>query len=213
MNEDRASRYQRLRRSAAVLSGTTTVLLLAGLVASGGAAWLRQLAVSWSHGAPGSAATVALFVTALAILHAAVSFPLTFYRGFQLERQYGLSSQRFGQWLGDHAKGGALGLLVGVGGAEVVYRAMAHSPSWWWLITAAAFTGAIVILARLTPVLILPLFYRFAPLDRDALKTRLHTLSERAGVAVLGVFEWGLGERTRRANAALVGTGATRRII
>jgi STE24 endopeptidase len=32
-------------------------------------------------------------------------------------------------------------------------------------------------------------------------------------VPVLGVYEWGLGARTRRANAALVGSGATRRIL
>ena len=29
----------------------------------------------------------------------------------------------------------------------------------------------------------------------------------------MGVFEWGLGEKTTRANAALVGVGATRRIL
>ena len=30
---------------------------------------------------------------------------------------------------------------------------------------------------------------------------------------MLGVYEWGLGAKTRRANAALVGAGATRRIL
>ena len=30
---------------------------------------------------------------------------------------------------------------------------------------------------------------------------------------VLGAFEWGLGEKTTRANAALVGVGGTRRIL
>ena len=38
-------------------------------------------------------------------------------------------------------------------------------------------------------------------------------LSARAGVPVLGVYEWGLGAKTRRANAALVGSGRTRRIL
>ena len=30
---------------------------------------------------------------------------------------------------------------------------------------------------------------------------------------VLGVYEWSLGDKTRRANAALVGTGRSRRIL
>jgi STE24 endopeptidase len=59
----------------------------------------------------------------------------------------------------------------------------------------------------------MPIFYRFQPLDREALRERLLTLSRRARVPVLGVFEWGLGEKTSRANAALVGAGRTRRIL
>jgi STE24 endopeptidase len=60
---------------------------------------------------------------------------------------------------------------------------------------------------------LLPLFYRFKPLDRATLRSRLESLSERAGVPVLGVFEWSLGDKTRRANAALVGMGRSRRIL
>jgi STE24 endopeptidase len=68
-------------------------------------------------------------------------------------------------------------------------------------------------LAKIAPMLLLPIFYTFTPLDRESLRARLVSLSRRAGVPVLGVYEWGLGVKTRRANAALVGTGATRRII
>jgi STE24 endopeptidase len=68
-------------------------------------------------------------------------------------------------------------------------------------------------MTKLAPVLVMPMFYKFRPLERESLRARLVALSERAGVPVLGVYEWGLGEKTRRANAALVGTGRTRRII
>ena len=68
-------------------------------------------------------------------------------------------------------------------------------------------------LTRLAPVLLLPLFYKFKPLDRPELTARLVDLSARAGIPVLGVYEWGLGAKTRRANAALTGSGRTRRIL
>ena len=51
------------------------------------------------------------------------------------------------------------------------------------------------------------------PLDRDALRARLLALADRAGARVLGAYEWGLGEKTRKANAALAGLGGTRRIL
>jgi STE24 endopeptidase len=69
------------------------------------------------------------------------------------------------------------------------------------------------VLAQLAPVLLLPLFYRFTPLDRPALVDRLVSLAQRAGARVVGVFEWRLSDRTRKANAALTGIGRTRRII
>ncbi len=61
--------------------------------------------------------------------------------------------------------------------------------------------------------MLLPLFYDFKPLERPALADRLVALAERAGARVLGVFEWRLSDRTRKANAALTGIGRTRRIL
>ena len=63
------------------------------------------------------------------------------------------------------------------------------------------------LLSRVAPVLLMPLFYRSVRSSATTLRERLLTLSQRAGVPVLGAFEWGLGEKTTRANAALVGVG------
>ena len=68
-------------------------------------------------------------------------------------------------------------------------------------------------LARLAPVVLLPIFYKFKPLDRPALVDRLMALATRARTDVVGVFEWVLSGHTRKANAALAGMGKTRRIL
>ena len=86
-------------------------------------------------------------------------------------------------------------------------------PNAWW---AAAAGGSAVVVGLLTaagPVLLLPLLHRSRPLARDVLRHRLERLSARAGVPVLDVHELPLGERSRRASAALVGAGSTRRIL
>jgi STE24 endopeptidase len=215
MNEDKASRYHRLRRQAAVLSVALSAVVLAGLLLSGASRVLADAAVSWTHASAGrfSPAVTAIYVTIFAAVHEATALPLTYYRGFFLERHYGLSSETFGAWLRDHAKAVALAFVLGLGGAEIVYLTLSVWPEWWWLASAAVFAAAMVGIAKLLPLVLLPLFYKFAPLDRESLRARLVSLSKRAGVPVLGIYEWGLGEKTRRANAALVGTGATRRII
>jgi STE24 endopeptidase len=75
------------------------------------------------------------------------------------------------------------------------------------------FAAMIVGLTQLTPVLLLPLFYRVKPLEKESLRARLLALADRAGARVLGAYEWGLGDKTKKANAALAGIGATRRIL
>ena len=55
-----------------------------------------------------------------------------------------------------------------------------------------------IALAKVAPTLLLPLFYRFERLSATSSRTRLLALSNRAGAPVLDVYEWKLGEKTRR---------------
>ena len=59
-------------------------------------------------------------------------------------------------------------------------RRIAVVPAWWWLASGVIFAGLIVGLARLAPVVLLPLFFSFSPLGRDDLRARLEALA-RAG--------------------------------
>src|SRR5262249_34337608 len=141
------------------------------------------------------------------------ALPLAFYSGFLLERRYGLSNETFGGWLLDQAKSFAIGIVLGGGAASLVYWLIRQSPDRWWLIAGAVFAVLFVGLTLLVPVVFLPLFYSVKPLARDVLHARLLRLAERAGARVLGAYEWGLAEKTKKANAALAGIGATRRIL
>ena len=215
MNEDKASRYHRLKRRSAVLSVLVTASFLAAFLLSGASAAVARRAHDMAGAPEGqfSFAAIALYVIAFAAFQEAITFPLSLFQGFILERRYGLCTETLGRWLVDHLKAGALALALGLAGAETVYATLHLAPSWWWLLSSMVFVLVMMLMAKLAPLLLLPLFYKFTPLTRESLHRRLVSLSERAGVPVLGVYEWGLGEKTRRANAALVGTGATRRII
>src|SRR5205814_2904058 len=84
---------------------------------------------------------------------------------------------------------------------------------YWWLVAWISFLGLFILLAQLAPVVLFPIFYKFAPLENEDLKARLVRLSERAGTRVRGVYQWKLSEKSKKANAALTGLGNTRRII
>jgi STE24 endopeptidase len=169
--------------------------------------------VSLTSAGPSAPSTVALYALALALGYVLLSLPHALYQGFILERRYGLSSETLSGWTRDYLRAAALVIGLAVAAAEVVYLSLRWSPQWWWLAASASFIGALVVLARMAPVVLLPLFYRFEPLERESLRARLAALSERSRVPVLGIHVWGLGAKSRRANAALVGTGGTRRIL
>jgi STE24 endopeptidase len=213
LNEDKSTRYQRQQRTVTWISIGIQVAGMLALLPGGLSLLLRDAVVSVTGVAATSLITVVLFTAALMLLAEAALAPLTFYGSFLLDRRYGLSTASLRVWMIDHAKGFAIGLVLAMAASAVVYAAMVRWPRWWWLASAAAFIGVMLVLTRLAPVLLLPIFYRFKPLDRESLRSRLESLSSRAGLPVLGVYEWGLGEKTNRANAALVGTGRSRRIL
>jgi STE24 endopeptidase len=210
-NEDKATRYHRLKRRASLLGASLGVLFLVVLVVTGASTALRDVAASLAG--PSFLLLIVVYAALVALISEVVQLPLAFYLGVTLERRFGLSTETTARWWWDHVKAAAIGIVFAVVGAVIVCVFVRWSPERWWIAAAATFTVIIVGLAQLAPVLLLPLFYEFKPLDRPALRDRLVMLADRAGARVLGVFEWRLGDKTRKANAALTGIGRTRRII
>ena len=214
MNEDKASRYHRLKRTTGILALVWSAVLLGGLLLTGATIGIRNAAQALAPGgASHSALVVVIYVTLLSLLNEIVSIPLSFYSGFLIERRYGLSNQTLRGWLLDELKGLAVGLVLGGLAASIIYFFIRRSSDMWWLPAGAIFALLIVGLANLGPVLLLPLFYTVKPLDREALRARLMALADRASARVLGVYEWGLAAKTKKANAALTGIAGTRRIL
>jgi STE24 endopeptidase len=217
LNEDKATRYHRLKRQVTVLGLVWTVILLGGLMWSGASVGLRAAAESMAArvtaGALLPSLTVLTYVVLLTLLNEVGSLPLGLYSGYLIERRYGLSNESLSAWFRDELKSFAVGLVLSGGAATLLYALIRFSPDRWWVLAGALFALLIVGLTNLAPVVLLPLFYTVKPLAREELRTRLMALAERAGARVLGAYEWGLGAKTRKANAALAGIGGTRRIL
>jgi STE24 endopeptidase len=205
-----SSRYNRAKRWLGFADFAIGFGLLIVLLATGWSGTLRDLA---ERGASQNYSyAVFLYVVMLMLISKLIGTPLEYY-SFRLEHRYNLSNQKFGSWLWDELKGFLLGLLLATLVVEILYMLMRQSPQHWWLIAWAVFLGLMVLLAQLAPVVLFPIFYKFEPLENEELKRRLIVLSERAGTRVRGVYKWHLSEKSKKANAALTGLGATRRII
>jgi STE24 endopeptidase len=205
-----ARRYNRIHRWLGFVDFIVGAAFLVVLLITGWSGWLRDLALR--RGFQNYTLAVFLYLFFLLLISKVLGFGFDFY-GFRLERRFQLSTQKFRAWLWDEIKGFLVGLVMAAIVVELLYFMIRQSPQHWWLITWALFIGLFIMLAQLAPVVLLPIFYKFEPLDNEDLRRRLVQLGERAGTRVRGVYRWKLSEKSKKANAALTGLGSTRRII
>jgi len=205
-----ARRYNRIRRWMGVADFILSLVLMVALLVTGWSGMLRDIAykATFQH----YSLAVFLYVLMLMVLAKVLGLSLDYY-SFRLEHRYQLSNLRLRAWLWDEVKGFLVGVALAGIVVELLYFIMRQVPQHWWLIAWGAFLGLFVLLAQLAPVVLFPVFYKFAPLENEELKERLVRLGERAGTRVRGVYQWKLSEKSKKANAALTGLGNTRRII
>ena len=205
-----ARRYNRIRRWLGIADFVIGFVFLVVLLITGWSGWLRDLA--YRVGFQNYSLSVFIYLLFLLVISKVLGIGLDYY-GYRLERRYQLSTQKFRAWIWDEFKGFLVGLILGGIVVELLYFTIRQWPQNWWVLAWALFMVLFVLLAQLAPVLLFPIFYKFEPLDNEELRRRLVVLSERAGTRVRGVYRWKLSEKTKKANAALTGLGATRRII
>jgi STE24 endopeptidase len=142
-----------------------------------------------------------------------VNLPLHVYSSFFMEHRFGLSRLSPRGWLVRELKRVTLSAVLATLMLEGLYLMLRELPSSWPFWATVAWVGLNVVMARVFPTVLLPIFYKTRPLQQQELVSRLLVLCERAGLPALGVFRFDLGAETRKANAALAGLGRTRRVL
>jgi STE24 endopeptidase len=205
-----ARAYARLRYRLVLLDLACSALFLLGLQVSGMSHGLAR----WTQGiSPVFAVQWLAYLTLLGSAQYVLLWPLHFYTSFRLEHRFGLSRLSFNGWLVREAKHVAVGSLLSLVVLQGLYALLRQAPVHWPLYATVGWVAFSVVLARVFPTWLLPIFYKTSPVQDDALQQRLSALCARVGLPVLGVFRFDLGRETRKANAALAGLGRTRRVL
>jgi len=153
------------------------------------------------------------YITLFYILLSIILLPLSFYRGYTIEHQFGQSVQTVGMWFSDYGKSKAIDIIVSVGAMTGIYALLVYVPRYWWLIAASAMAVFIIIAVYLYPILIDPLFYKFKKLDDNILQEEILGITKKAGIEVEEILIADASRRTIKANAYFTGVGNTRRIV
>ncbi|HEY5621681.1 MAG TPA: M48 family metallopeptidase [Pontiella sp.] len=210
--EELAREYDAIHNRLFLLQLLFLGLLLAVYQFSGASAMLSR-GLTERFGENLWAVTNAVYTVVSVFGFASFMLPFSFYSGHVLEHYYGLSNETFGEWAFDFLKSFAVDLAVATVLFSVIYALLRWMPAWWWLAAALFYIVFAVVISTLAPVVIMPLFHRFEPLEEGELTDAVREMLDKAGIRFIGIYTWGLSEKTRTANAAFTGFGRTKRIV
>lgn len=208
--EQLAKKYAKTRR---ILSLTSTVIFFAVVLILLFTGLSKNIsAIAYEYSANDYVALL-IFVAIIGIGESIITFPIGFYSDYILEHRYGMSNQTIGGYFKEKLKGLVLGLVLGVPLLLIFYYILRNTGDNWWLVFGCILFLFTVIIGQLAPVLIMPLFYKFRPIENESIKSRLIDLCKKTGVMVKGIFVFDMSKNTKKANAAFTGMGKTKRII
>ncbi len=206
----KAKKYQGIHLKLRIVKTILWVVFLLVILFFGISSGLRNWAESIN---PNPWLVVLFYLMGLSILAEFLFLPLSYYSGFSVEKRFGLSTESRSSWLKDYMKSLSINLFLSIILVEFLYYLLRAYTKWWWLIAAFGFILFFILLARLAPIILFPLFFKFKPIEDEELKNRLLQLSEKLRVRILDILEMDLSKKSKTANAALAGLGKSRRII
>jgi STE24 endopeptidase len=164
---------------------------------------------SWNHGPIVSGI---LYMGILVIAGEILSLPFGVYFTFVIEERFGFNRTTPRTFVADLAKG--LALQAALGGlllALVLWIFQSAGPGAWvycWITTSFL----MLLLQYLAPILIMPLFNKFTPLEEGELRTAIRDYAKSVDFSFKEISVMDGSRRSTKANAFFTGFGKHKRI-
>src|SRR5438128_8202873 len=141
------------------------------------------------------------------------ALPFAWYAQFKLEERFGFNTTTMKTWIFDRVKGLLLALLLGYPLIALVLKLIVWTGGNWWLWAATVVIAFQLLLLLVAPAVIMPLFNKFTPLPKGALRERLFALAQRTDFPTRSIEVMDGSKRSRHSNAFFTGFGRFRKIV
>lgn len=157
-----------------------------------------------------------VFTPLLVLTIGVLQLPLDIFREWIL-KSYRISVQSWLSWTADWAKEQLLVLAIGSLLVWILYAVMRNSPRRWWLYAWIVALPLLVFGQFVSPYVIEPMFYEFAPLSAKApeLIPAIQRVLHKAGEDIPGerMFWMKASDKTIATNAYVSGFGSSKRVV
>ncbi|MFP7754489.1 M48 family metallopeptidase [Thermodesulfobacteriota bacterium B35] len=206
----RSQEYTRVTTRFAMVRDAVLTLLTLGFILAHGFNALDSLARQ--PGLP-PMATGLLFIGLLLLLSGLVNLPFSAYATFVIEERFGFNRTSIRTFCGDILKSVLLAILLGTPLLAAVLWLFERGGAMAWLYCWGVLALFVVVVQFLAPVVIMPLFNRFTPLEDGPLRQMILDYVRKEGTPVRDIHTMDGSKRSTRANAFFTGLGRFRRIV
>ena len=186
------------------------VMLLIAVLFSGVLPWaFARFSATFRTSIPAMAG----FLVSTGIALSIPALPFAWYAQFKLEERFGFNTTTMKTWIFDRVKGLLLALLLGYPLNALVLKLIVWTGANWWLWAATVVIAFQLFLLLVAPAVIMPLFNKFTPLSKGALRERLFALAQRTDFPTRSIEVMDGSKRSRHSNAFFTGLGRFRKIV
>lgn len=146
------------------------------------------------------------------IVSTLLTLPWTIYADWWRQRQYGLSSQPLGDFLGQGALAMILSAIVGGLFLMLLYLLIRKSGRTWWLWSGALTAAALAFMILLAPILIEPMFNKYEPVPPGKVRDAVVEMAGRAGIPPHKIYMYNGSRQSNNFTANAGGVGSTARV-
>jgi STE24 endopeptidase len=154
-----------------------------------------------------------LFIGTLLCLSFLSGLPFSIYKTFVIEERFGFNRTTIKTFVFDLLKGAILAILIVAPLLALILWFFNNTgPHGWWLCWIGIIIFSLVI-QFFAPVLILPLFNTFSPLEDGPLRRAITDYAHREDFTLQGIFTMDGSKRSSKANAFFTGLGKFKKIV
>jgi len=186
------------------------MLLTVVFIVTGGFNLVDRIARSWGCG---EIATGLLFAGMLMAASEILHIPFSLYDTFVIEERFGFNRTTAATFIADMLKGWFLTALIGAPVFGVIIWFFQKTGEAGWLYCWGVVTLVQLVLTFIAPVVIMPLFNKFVPLDPGDLKAAIEAYARSQCFKMQGIFTMDGSKRSTKTNAFFTGLGRFRRIV
>jgi STE24 endopeptidase len=202
--------YTRAGISLSLIESSFSIILTVLFLLYGGFNYVDILARSFGFG---QIATGLLFTGGLGLLSFIAHLPFSLYSTFVIEERFGFNRTSFKTFILDIVKGALLAIVLGAPLLALILWFFINTGDYGWLYCWIGVVAFSIALQFLAPVLIMPLFNKFSPLENSSLRDKILNYEEQEHFKLQGIFTMDGSKRSSKLNAFFTGFGRFRKIV